>query len=103
MYYKVTSDYYIIRNQRIIKLYFINGVAFTFEEIDNPSQELIEECENKITYRMEDLYHNSQYLIMEQCHPLLFEMEELCVKVKSLINTKVESGINKTVSNSVQS
>ena len=78
MYYKVTSDYYIIRNQGLVKLFFINRVAFTFEEIDNPSQELIEECENKITYRMEDLYHNSQYLIMEQCHPLLFEMEEVC-------------------------
>lgn len=78
MYYKVTSDYYIIKGQGLVKLFFINGVAFTFEEIDNPSQELLEECENKITYRMEDLYHNSQYLIMEECHPLLFEMEELC-------------------------
>ena len=76
MRYKVTSEHYILKNQGVVKMWFINGIAFTFDEIDNPSMELIEQCEAKPTYRLQDLYHNSQYLIMEQCHPILFEMSE---------------------------
>ena len=74
MRYKITSDERMLHNHGIVLMYFIMGMPFTFDEIDNPSFELIEECEEKTKYTMDDLYHISQYLIMEECHPILFEM-----------------------------
>lgn len=74
--YKVTSDYRIIPNVGVVKMWYFNGVPFTFDEIDDPSLELIEECEGKHTYTIEELYEASNYLIMELAHPLLFELED---------------------------
>jgi hypothetical protein len=74
--YKVTSDYRIIPNVGVVKMWYFNGVPFTFDEIDDPSLELIEECEGKPTYTIEELYEASNYLIMELAHPLLFEIED---------------------------
>tara|TARA_B100000287_G_scaffold233727_1_gene220056 strand:- start:4079 stop:4327 length:249 start_codon:yes stop_codon:yes gene_type:complete len=76
MRYKITSEYVLLKNQGVVKMWFINGMAFTFDDVDNPSMDLIDSCE--MEYTMDDLYHISQYLILEQCHPILFEMSELC-------------------------
>ncbi len=66
----------MLRNQGVVKMWFIMGMPFTFDEVDNPSMDLIDSCEKE--YTMEDLYHISQYLVLEQCHPILYEMSELC-------------------------
>ena len=58
-------------------MWFINGLPFTFEEIDNPDIDLIEACQEVHEYTLEELYHVSQYLIMEECHPLVFEINDL--------------------------
>ena len=58
-------------------MWFINGLPFTFEEIDNPDIDLIEACQEGHEYTLEELYHVSQYLIMEECHPLVFEINDL--------------------------
>tara|TARA_Y200000002_G_scaffold147822_2_gene122158 strand:+ start:106 stop:315 length:210 start_codon:yes stop_codon:yes gene_type:complete len=58
-------------------MWFINGLPFTFEEIDNPDIDLIEACQEVQEYTLEELYHVSQYLIMEECHPLVFEINDL--------------------------
>lgn len=81
--YKVTSDYRILVNQMVangsqyvVKMWYFNGIPFTFDDVDEPSLDLIQECMNEEKFTMEDLYQTSNYLILEQCHPLLFEMEE---------------------------
>ena len=58
-------------------MWFINGLPFTFEEIDNPDIDLIEACQEVQEFTLEELYHVSQYLIMEECHPLVFEINDL--------------------------
>ena len=75
--YKVTSDYHILKNVGCVQMWFINGLPFTFEEIDNPDIDLIEACQEVHEYTLEELYHISQYLIMEECHPLVFEINDL--------------------------
>ena len=76
--YQIHSDFHIIVNVGLVKMWFINGKAFTFEEIDNPSIELKEECQNKLQYTMDDMYRISQYLIMEELHPIVFAMDDYC-------------------------
>ena len=60
----------------IVKMYFINGMPFTFDELEDGegySQEIIKEAKkyNK-SYTPEDLYKYSFYLIDEEMHPMLF-------------------------------
>jgi hypothetical protein len=62
----------------IIKTYYINGVAFTFDEIpsllqDNP--DIIQEANNNPTHTPEFFFLASFYLIDEECHPCLFELD----------------------------
>ena len=75
--YKVTSDYHSLHNVGCVQMWFINGLPFTFDEIDDPDIELIEACQEVKRYTLEELFHTSQYLIMEECHPLVFEMTDL--------------------------
>ncbi len=59
-------------------MYFINQVAFTFDELPDESifdLELIELADKERRFEPEDLYHSSFYLIDEECHPLMFELD----------------------------
>ena len=53
--YKVTSDYHILKNVGCVQMWFINGLPFTFEEIDNPDIDLIEACQEVQEYTLEEL------------------------------------------------
>ena len=75
--YTVNSDYRLIEGQGIVKMWYINGIPFTFDEVDKPTIELIDACSEKMCYTMEDLYRHSQYLIMESCRPIVFEMTDV--------------------------
>lgn len=62
----------------IIKTYYINGIAFTFDELpkllqDNP--EVVKEADNNETYTPEFFFLKSFYLIDEEAHPMLFPIE----------------------------
>ena len=62
----------------IVKMYFINQVPFTFDELEEGhlyDKELVEKADQYYRYEPEDLYKNSFYLIDEEAHPLLFEMD----------------------------
>ena len=64
--------------ERIVKMYFINGIPYTFDEVEESlyfDPEIIEWANENTAYDLEDLYQWSNYLVMEECHPLLFEME----------------------------
>ena len=62
----------------IVKMYFINQVAFTFDELEEGhlyDKELVKKANQYYRYEPIDLYKNSFYLIDEEAHPLLFEMD----------------------------
>jgi hypothetical protein len=81
MKYKITHSYnwYETTEDRfIIKTYYINGIAFTFDELPSIVQqdpEIIAKADKGLTYDPEYFFLKSFYLIDEQAHPCLFELE----------------------------
>ena len=66
------------KSSMIVKMYFINQVPFTFDELEEGhlyDKELVKKADQYYHYEPEDLYKNSFYLIDEEAHPLLFEMD----------------------------
>jgi hypothetical protein len=62
----------------IVKMYFIQDIPFTFDELPESAiydKELIEIANKYYHYEPEDLYKNSFYLIDEEAHPCLFDLE----------------------------
>ena len=62
----------------IVKMYFINQVPFTFDELPDGhlyDQELCREADKNTSFEPEYLYRSSFYLIDEQAHPCLFPLE----------------------------
>ena len=62
----------------LVKMYFINYVPFTFDELpaicyDDPAI-LMEANKNKV-WTQEELFKCSAYLAQEECLPLLHELE----------------------------
>jgi len=75
--YIITSSY-CYHDNRIVDMFFINGIPFTFDDItrmqkDDPYIQV--EADGNQTYTMEDMYKASVYLVMEECHPLIFELD----------------------------
>ena len=81
MKYKISFSYnwYETKTERfIIKTYYINEVAFTFDDVplifqDHP--EIILQANQNPIHTPEYFYLKSFYLMNEECHPLLFELE----------------------------
>ena len=69
------------KNSRIVLMYFINGVPFTFDELEDLDDEESNSirsrviADNETKYNTEDLYNYHSYLMEEECHPLVFELE----------------------------
>jgi hypothetical protein len=62
----------------IVKMYFIQDVPFTFDELPESSiydKELIEIANKYYHYEPEDLFKNSFYLIDEEAHPCIFDLD----------------------------
>jgi len=78
MKYKITTKYCWYNNaSMIVKMYFINSVPFTFDELyllESSDPEIIALADKERDYDPEDLYLSSFYLIDEQAHPLVFDM-----------------------------
>jgi hypothetical protein len=81
MKYEISFSYnwYETETDRsIIKTYYINGVAFTFDDVPSIFQdhpENIIQANKNLTYTPEYFYLKSFYLMLEECHPFLFELE----------------------------
>lgn len=81
MAYRIDTSYcwYTIEGQdTIVKMYFINGVPFTFDElpliaVNDP--EIVSIADKNVSFQPEDLYRTSFYLIDEQVHPFLFPVD----------------------------
>lgn len=81
MSYKISTSYgwYNAGNEEfIVKLYSINGLPFTFDDITDEEkldkQVLLEASRNR-RYSEDELYKYSSYLIEEEAHPCLFPIE----------------------------
>lgn len=81
MNYKIHADYcwyFESKISRIVLMYFISGVPFTFNEIDpslQDDEEIIKKANRNVKWDINDIYDKSYYLIEEECHPLLFTLE----------------------------
>ena len=78
MKYKISFSYNWYESEEgknIIKTYYINGIAFTFDDIPQGNPEIIIQANQNLTYTSEYFYQKSCYLMSEECHPLLFELE----------------------------
>ena len=77
MTYKISREY-CYNNEKIVDMYLINGVPFTFDELPDGhlyDQDLCRAADKNRTFEPEDLYKSSFYLIDEQAHPCLFQVE----------------------------
>tara|TARA_B100000902_G_scaffold193829_1_gene185193 strand:+ start:3169 stop:3435 length:267 start_codon:yes stop_codon:yes gene_type:complete len=75
---RITRNYCYL-NGKVVDMWYIQGIPFTFEELPQAMAELDEveeEAADARGYSMEDMYKWSDYLIAEQCHPLLFTVED---------------------------
>ena len=81
MSYKITYSYNWYQtpeDKYIIKTYYINNIAFTFDDLPETAQddpEIISEANNQLIMKPEIFYKSSFYLIDEQAHPCLFELD----------------------------
>ena len=77
--YKITSSFHWYNNESIVvKMYLINGLPFTFDELPDGhlyDRDLCEEANKNISFEPEDLYKTSFYLIDEEVHPCLFMVD----------------------------
>ena len=72
--YKVETKHCLVEEEGIAKVYFINGVPFTYDTVDAIMQEddkLIDEACNNPILTLEIIHQKSDYLIKEDIHPLL--------------------------------
>lgn len=79
MKYKITQAYcWYNKGNVIVKMYFINHIPFTFDDLPNDflyDLEIIEQADQQLRWEPEDLNKKSFYLIEEQIHPCLFPVE----------------------------
>ena len=73
MSYTVSTKHCWYNDERmIVKMYFLNDVPFTFDEMPDGhlyDRDLVEEANRNKSYEVDDVYKGSNYLIMEQAHP----------------------------------
>jgi hypothetical protein len=72
------SQTYCFYMGSVVRMYFIQGVPYTFDELpllvqDHPDVQA-EALEGR-DWDDEDLYRWSSYLMAEECHPLVFDVQ----------------------------
>lgn len=81
MKYTLTTSYRWVdtcEDSFIVKMYFIQDIPFTYDELPEESQEnpeVVLEATASHRYSDEELYYCQFYLIEEQAHPLVFELD----------------------------
>ena len=78
MKYHLDIKYCWLNGSKLVLMYFINGIPYTFDDARESNYydtEIIEWANDNEGYSFDDMYKWSNYLIDELCHPLLFELE----------------------------
>ena len=81
---RITYNYCYLQvnstDKKIVQMWKIMGIPFTFDELPELVQELEDvklDADTSMEYTMEDLFRYSDYLIAEACHPVLFDMSDM--------------------------
>ena len=73
MSYTITTKHVWYNEGKIIvKMYFFEGMPFTFDEMPDGhlyDRDLVEEANKNQSYEVDDVYRGSNYMIMEEMHP----------------------------------
>ena len=77
MKYKLSQSYAFYMGM-VVRMYFINGMPYTFDELpvlvqDHPAVQT--EALAGHDWGDEELYRSSSYLMEEQVHPLVYKVE----------------------------
>tara|TARA_B100000003_G_scaffold162914_1_gene148822 strand:+ start:64 stop:369 length:306 start_codon:yes stop_codon:yes gene_type:complete len=79
MSYTISTKHCWYNDEKIIvKMYFFEGIPFTFDEMPDGhlyDRDLVEEANKNKSYEVEDVYKGSGYLIMESMHPCFDPIE----------------------------
>jgi len=75
--YKIYSDFRFLTKVGLCRIWYLNGLPFTFDEVDEPTQDLLQLAHQQMHISMEEIMKASEYLVIEQCHPIIFELEEV--------------------------
>jgi hypothetical protein len=83
MKYKLTKSYCWLEVEsmkRVVKMYFINNVPFTWDDLTDDEEDNIAYFQAWANdygriFDNEYMFRASGYLVMEECHPCFFEME----------------------------
>ena len=79
MKFKITTNYCWFRGgTMIVKMYYINGMPFTFDELPDghlSDLDLIKEADKHRRYTDEDMYLYYYYLVEEEMYPCLFPID----------------------------
>ena len=78
MKYHLDIKYCWFKNTQLVLMYYINGIPYTFDDVDDSfyfNPEIIDWANENTRYDLDDLYKWSDYLVMEECHPLIFDLE----------------------------
>ena len=69
MSYTVTTAHCLYNEEKVIvKMYFLQGIPFTFDEMPDGhlyDRDLVDEANENISYEVDDVYRGSNYMIME--------------------------------------
>jgi len=71
------SQRYVYLEGSAVRMYFIQGLPYTFDELPKGVEEMPQIQSEALTsrdYDIEELYKTSSYLIEEECHPLMFDI-----------------------------
>jgi hypothetical protein len=63
---------------KVILVYMIQNVPFTFDELPEIARnlpEVVQTADENKRWSAEEMYRSSIYLMMEECHPMLHELE----------------------------
>tara|TARA_B100001564_G_scaffold173239_1_gene145797 strand:- start:11533 stop:11808 length:276 start_codon:yes stop_codon:yes gene_type:complete len=81
MKYQLSTEYawYDTKEgSKVILVYFIQNVPFTFDELPEIARNLpeVEQTANENKrWSSEQMYKSSMYLMSEECHPMMYDIE----------------------------
>jgi hypothetical protein len=81
MKYQLSTEYawYDTKEgSKVILVYFIQNVPFTFDELPEIARNLpeVEQTANQNKrWSSEQMYKSSMYLMSEECHPMMYDIE----------------------------
>lgn len=71
--YTITvSNVWYDDERMIVKMFFLNGIPFTFDDLPIGhlyDMDLVKEANTNKSFDLEDVFNGSNYLMMEECHP----------------------------------